>query len=143
MAPFVSVPDGLRLLTFNLHGFKNSWDYLRELMGVYDIIFVQEHWLLPTELSLLENLNSDFIVYAKSSMEEKIRQGVLTGRPFGGVAVLVRRSLCNVVTFCGASSNGRVICIKLMCRGLTMLIFGCYFPCSGVPDYSQQLCEWC
>ena len=24
-----------------------------------------------------------------------------------------------------------------------MLIFGCYFPCSSVPDYSQQLGELC
>ena len=45
----------------------------------------------------------------KSSMEEKLRQGLLTGRPFGGVAVLVRRNLSNVVTYCGSSSDGRLI----------------------------------
>ena len=76
-------------------------------------------------------------------MEEKLRQGLLIGGPFAGVAVFVRRSLCNVVTFCGSSSDGRLICIKLKGRGIDMLFFGCYFPCCGVPGYSQQLGEVC
>ena len=63
----------------------------------------------------------------------------MTGRPFGGVAVMVRRKVCNIVTFCGSSSDG----IKLKCQRFDMLIFGCYFPCTSVLDYSQQLGELC
>ena len=75
MAALSSEANGLKILTFNLDGFKNSWDYLHELTLVQDIIFVQEHWLLPTELSLLEAVNSEFVIFAKSFMEEKLRQG--------------------------------------------------------------------
>jgi len=45
--------SGLNIATFNLHGFKRNWSYLHDLTVSNDIIFVQEHWLLVSELELL------------------------------------------------------------------------------------------
>ena len=56
-----------------------------------DIFLLQEHWLTPANLY---NLNIDFPEYTaigKSAMELTVEQGPLRGRPFGGVATLVKR----------------------------------------------------
>jgi hypothetical protein len=50
---------------------------------------------MPIELYMLQNISDDFLVFAKSYMDEKLKQGILVGKPFGGVAVLVRMRLCN------------------------------------------------
>ena len=56
---------GLRIVTFNMHGFKSSWLHLQSLLDKYDIVFVQELWLHSCELHLLNNLHSEFVVFAK------------------------------------------------------------------------------
>jgi hypothetical protein len=33
---------GIRVASFNLHGFKNSWSYLHDLLLHHDVVFVQE-----------------------------------------------------------------------------------------------------
>ena len=68
MATPGNLGHGIRVVTFNLHGFKSSWDYLRKLTCSYDVIFVQELWLLPSELYLLQSVSDDFVVFAKSSI---------------------------------------------------------------------------
>jgi hypothetical protein len=72
--------NGIGIVTYNLHGFENSWDYLHLLTLSYDIIFLQEHWLMPTKLYMLQNVSDDFLVFAKSSTDEKLKQGILVGR---------------------------------------------------------------
>jgi len=54
-----------------------------------DIVFVQELWLHSCELYPLNNLHSEFVVFAKSSMDEHDKCGLSVGRPYGGVAVFV------------------------------------------------------
>jgi len=51
-----------------------------------------EHWLLPTELGFLSNLHCDFYSTATSAVD--ISSNVLTERPYGGSAILYRKSLC-------------------------------------------------
>lgn len=126
---------GLNIATFNLHGFKCNWSYFQDLSHCNDVIFLQEHWLIPSELDLLKNVNNDFVIFAKSSMEDKCKEGLLTGRPYGGVAVAVRKSLKHNIRFCGSDLDGRVICVKVISRSIKLLIFGCYFPCN---DNSQN-----
>ena len=121
--------DGINIVSFNLHGFKNNWHYLHNLLSNNDVIFVQEHWLLPSELHLLHSVSEHFIVFLKSAMEERCNQGLLLGRPIGGVAFFARKALGNLVKFGGCDMDGRVIYVKLVCNSVSLLLFGCYFPC--------------
>jgi len=117
-------------------------DYLHSLTLKYDIIFVQGLWLLPTELYLLHNVNDDFNVFAISSMDEKVEQGLPTGGPFGGVAVSVKKHLCNLVTFCGCDNYGRIASTKLACQKFQLLFFDCHFPCNDHSStYRRSLCD--
>ena len=77
---------------------KNNWDFLQQLPGSNDIVFVQELWLYDTELLLLSMLPNDFIVYAQSGMTNATQEGMIRGRPFGGVAVFIRKSFCHLTS---------------------------------------------
>jgi len=52
----------IRVVSFSLHGCKNNWDFLQQLLSSNDMVFVQELWLYDSELPLLSMLSNDFIV---------------------------------------------------------------------------------
>ena len=140
-----SSDDGLvRVASFNLHGFKNSWEYLRQLLDCHDIVFVQELWLFACELSLLSNLSDSFNVFAQSGMANSEQSGIVKGRPFGGVAVFIRKDLCKMASLGAVDDNGRVVCVKLVTGNLKMLFFGCYFPFNDKSsDYTNRVADVC
>ena len=52
--------SGLQFCTFNCRSVKNCIPELQKLCDINDIVFLQEHWLLPDELHLLNNIHLDF-----------------------------------------------------------------------------------
>jgi exonuclease III len=110
MACNSSQSSGLRIATFNMHGFNNSWHYLQHLSKSCDIIFIQEHWLANSKLHYLDSINDEFIMHAKSGMDAASDDRILTGRPYGGVAVMWRKSLCNNVSLCKHDAEGSYFC---------------------------------
>ena len=132
----------LAICSFNMHGFNNGFHYLQELTAVHDIIFIQEHWLMKDDLCKINKLNDKFIFYGKSAMEDKCASGVLVGRPFGGVGVLVNKCLDSCVKLCGVDDNGRVIAIRFTCNGKLIVCFGLYFPCfDNKNNYIEKLLD--
>ena len=102
----------LSIISYNLHGFNSGRSLLADLCMKSDIICVQEHWLIPNKLNLIETFHPDFNVTAKLSMETNVLNEVITGRPFGGTAILWRRDLIhNVTTYC-MDKYGRCIGIS-------------------------------
>jgi len=124
-----SSDDFLRVASLNLHGLKNSWYYLQHLLDSHDLVFVQEHWLHSFELNYLQNLHNDFIAYGKSAMDEKNQLGITKGRPFGRIAVFIRKSVSNCLSVLGYDDDNRIICVRLVYRDLDLLLFGSYFLC--------------
>ena len=124
-------------LDHKLVGIATSESVVVQAVTGYDIVFVQEHWLPSCDLQCL---HSGFVVYARSSMDDKYEHGLLRGRPFGGVAVFVRKCYKNVVSFCCSSDGGRVICLKVSASSVNMLFFACYFPvCGNSTQYINSL----
>jgi len=62
---------------------KNSLSAVHSLCNKYDIVLLQEHWLL------LNNVNPDFHPYGLSAVD--ISSNILVGRPYGGTAILFRK----------------------------------------------------
>jgi len=114
--------------SFNLHGLNQGRSMLSELCQTCCIIFVQEHWLLPNSLDCLSGLNDRFTAVASSAMADVLGRGVLRGRPFGGVAILVDNKLvCNLKILLKLD---RLIAVKIKNR----LFINVYFPvntCNG------------
>ena len=75
----------LKVASFNCRGFKSAADNISDLFKEVDILTVQEHWLLPTELGNLASINEDALYSAASPME---MDKIVLGRPFGGVEIL-------------------------------------------------------
>ena len=102
----------LSIISYNLHGFNSGRSLLADLCITSDIICVQEHWLVPNKLNLIETFNSDFNVTAKLSMETNVLNEVITGHSFVGTAILWRRYLINNVTTNCMDKCGRCIGIS-------------------------------
>ena len=117
----------LVLASFNMHGFHSNWVYLQDLCKLCDLIVVEEHWLASPQLHYLNDVDLDFKCYSRSSMDNALCEGLHTGRPFGGVAILYKKHLDGIISFV-AADDGRVVCVKLITNDVHLLIFGCYFP---------------
>ena len=77
------------ICTFNCKGFKQSKDYIYELVKDNDVVCLNETWLWPAELSIIEqNSNFNVTVFSKSAMNDVIPGYI--GRPFGGVSVICK-----------------------------------------------------
>ncbi|CAC5370537.1 unnamed protein product [Mytilus coruscus] len=56
----------LRILSFNCKNVKTIAPFIENMRNQVDIILLQEHWLFPHELNLLDELNSHFCGKGKS-----------------------------------------------------------------------------
>ena len=86
----------IRVLSLNCHGFNDGialWAYLLRVASDVDIILLQETWLSSANYQKIQCLLPDYIVYHSSSMKDRIQNGILHGRPYGGTAVLVHKRL--------------------------------------------------
>jgi len=87
--------QGLRLCSYNCRSIKNSLLDIRELCCSHDLVFLQEHWILPFELNLLNCICDDFMSIGVSAVN--ITDDVLKGRPYGGTAILYRKAFASSI----------------------------------------------
>ena len=121
----------IKFASYNLHGIQQGKSQLLELCQSHDVIAIQEHWLPDYNLNKIVDFHSDFLVVAKSAMSEKIRSGFLRGRPFGGVAVLVRKAIIRNIRVVGVDTNNRCLAVMITFHGdHKMLLIDVYLPCS-------------
>lgn len=77
----------IRATTFNCHGYKTSYDYIRDsILDTSEIVMLQETWLLPHDIALPDNLSSNFNSFSISSVS--VEEGLVRGRPYGGLTVM-------------------------------------------------------
>ena len=51
------------MLTFNCYGLKSSLDYVKELMNTNNVIFLNEHWLMDSDILVIKDILSEYDVY--------------------------------------------------------------------------------
>ncbi len=69
--------------------------YLNDASYGYDIILVQEHWLLSNNLKRIKTAVQGFTGIANSCVDED--KCVLEGRPYGGCTILWRTGLTKLI----------------------------------------------
>jgi len=79
-----------------------------------DIIFCQEHWLTPDLLFKIDAVASDFTCFNISAMDNAVSSRVLSGRPFGGLSILVHKRYAAKAKLITADS--RYVNVYLLCR---------------------------
>lgn len=125
----------LTISTFNLHGINQGQSMLKDLCSTSDVVFIQEHWLLPDGLVSLNNIDVNMYCVATSAMEHTISHGILRGRPFGGVAIFVRNNLVRDMRVLVKSE--RLIAIRIGQLVFTTV----YFPTVGNAEYEDVVLE--
>ncbi|XP_059058845.1 uncharacterized protein LOC131852221 [Achroia grisella] len=99
-----------------------------------------ETWLLPHELAVLGTVDNNFGYFGKSAVDmSQIIKGILRGRPFGGVALLWRKSIFTSVSVIPCLSD-RIAAIKITVSERTMLFFSIYMP-TNTPDNFVEFCN--
>lgn len=81
----------LRITSYNCRSVKNSITDVYSMCDRNDIVFLQEHWIPMQDLSFFNSFHADFVAYSSSPVD--LSAELLLGRPYGGIAVLVRRSM--------------------------------------------------
>ena len=135
----------LKLASWNMRGHREDrLLYLRTLMSQCDLLFLQEHWCLDQEIQFLTRYVDDANVIGISSIDES---QLLSGRPFGGCALVYKKSLaCNVSLIPTHSKRLLAVSCSLSC-GFNALLLNVYMPCdSRSPDnqlteFTNILCE--
>jgi len=120
----------LSIVSLNMHGYNQGLPAIKQLIekNSPDVMLVQEHWLTPANLIKFSADLSDYQMYGISAMSHCVESGPLLGRPFGGVATLIKKQLVNVVS-CICTSE-RYVVVRLG----QLLVVNVYLPCDGTAN---------
>jgi exonuclease III len=121
--PKMALQNSLRVSTFNCRSLKSSVTEICELCDSSDLVFLQEHWLLPFELGLLNNIHSNFFAVSKSAVDTT--RDVLVGRPYGGTAILFRKELAACITT--VDVNDPRLCVIKFDSNMGPILFACVY----------------
>lgn len=127
--------DNITLITYNCKNVKRSLEGIRQLCRYADVIALQETWLLPCDLTFLAEVHEDFGSTGTSAVDTSA--GILRGRPFGGVAVLWRKSVFQCVSVVNCM-NPRITAIRVVTNDRPLLIFSVYMP----TDCAENIIEF-
>ena len=122
---FNSANSSIKTTTFNCHGFKSSIPDICNLCLNNDIIFLQELWLAHDEIQLLRNVHPDFDSMGVSGMD--LSAGIVHGRPFGGVGILIRRNFLPHAHFRTYDDN-RLISVEINTGTDILFFLNVYMP---------------
>ncbi|XP_028168859.1 uncharacterized protein LOC114358896 [Ostrinia furnacalis] len=116
----------LKAISFNCKSVTRSAEGIRALCQSADIIALQETWLLPHDIAYIAGIHPEFDCYSKSAVNTG--DGLLRGRPYGGVAIMWRKSLFTSVSIVQCNSV-RLAAIKTVVNDRTTLFISVYMPC--------------
>ena len=109
----MEVLEKLKIISYNCKNVKTSVKEIQELCSNSDIVFLQETWLADFEIPFLSRIDSNFHATGLSEMDSS--KTIHKGRPFGGLGILWRKSLCseiNVVKY----DDSRILGVEIRIR---------------------------
>ena len=98
---------------------------------------MQESWHLPGGESKFSRFPG-FHFHAVSGMD--ISSGPISGRPYGGVVILYRKSISKLVEHISTAS-ARLCVIRLKSAGHSCIIINCYMPCDDRSTRQEHVLE--
>jgi exonuclease III len=123
--------SNLKLATFNCRSVKSSVNEVYRLCDDADTVILQEHWLLPNELSMLNMIHPNFLAHACSAID--ITRNVIVGRPYGGTAILFRKEMAGCIRQID-TGDPRLCAVSLMCN-IESILFVCVYMPNDTGDY--------
>lgn len=120
----------LCVISYNMHGFRQGSPAVRDMMLSMqpDVILLQEHWLTPANLSKFQEEFPQYMCFGSSAMRTSVESGVLQGRPFGGVMILVSKRLQSCTELVCAADRYVILTVG------DLIFVNIYLPCVGTAD---------
>lgn len=117
--------DILKISSFNCRGFNSTkCSYIKSLLSKCNIMFLQEHWLSVAQLGTLNSISDSVSFHATSGFDNS---DVLTGRPYGGCAILYQSSLLGDIRPIIVNSR-RVCAVRVCFDSIKLLLINVYMP---------------
>lgn len=130
-----SFKKDISVCSFNCRSFKNSVHAIYKLCDKHDIVLLQEHWLLPFDLQLLNTAHNDFISIGLSAVDTST--DILVGRPYGGTAILYRKCLADKINIV-VTDESRITSIRIITNVGPLLVLNVYMPTNYNDDSSLE-----
>ena len=114
-----------KITSFNCNGIKSKLPIITKLCETASVVFLQETWLCPNELNLLDNVHNQFNSFSLSSVN--IQDNVLVGRPYGGISILWHKSYApcsNIIQY----DDDRLMGFSITLQELQYLFLNVYLP---------------
>ena len=122
--------DSTSFISLNCYGYKGNCIYIDNLAKSYDCLSLSELWLTQSEFHLLHHFKKDFtIIFHPATQQEH-------GRPFGGTALLLRKSkFKNTTTIL---KEDYVSAVQTSLSNRKFVVMSLYLQCiSAKADYLQ------
>ena len=81
----------LDIVSYNCHSVRNNIGIVQEILQVTDILILQELMLNESDINFMHAIDNDFEVI--SCVKDKVCDGIASGRPTKGVAVMCRKNI--------------------------------------------------
>jgi len=115
----------ISLCSYNCRSAKSSIKEIYDLCCNTDVVFLQEHWLLPNEISLLSDIHPDFVAIGYSAVD--LSQGALAGRPYGGTGIMYKQPLSAYITVVN-TDDPRITAVIMNSKCGPILLVCAYMP---------------
>jgi hypothetical protein len=116
--------DSLVIGTYNSRGYApDRVYYVKHLLSLCHVLFIQEHWLFESDLARLCNGLSDVSFVGVSGMNQN---ELILGRPYGGTAILYRNDMDCRVKSIECNNRRMCACIFTWFDGITLLCVNVY-----------------
>jgi exonuclease III len=128
------IGDKLIISSFNCKNVKSSGCEILKLCKNCDIVLLQETWLFDYDLPYLASISEDF--YAKGISSIDSSSGIHTGRPYGGLAILWRKSIagkCKLIDH----DDSRIMGIEIEGDSVKLQLLNVYLPYSSADNYDD------
>ena len=109
------------------------------LCDQYDLIVLQERWLFKRELSILNNLHVQFEAFGCSAIDDS--NGIVRGRPYGGLGVLIRKSFRPIANF-HTYEDSRFLGITIKSDTESLYFLNTYLPYQCNDNVMYMLSIW-
>lgn len=144
MAQLTEQSAELTIVSFNMHGFNQGSITVDDLIIDFkpSIILLQEHWLTPANLNKFDKYHNYF-TFGCSAMDKVIESGMLKGRPFGGVLMMINSDLRSI--------SKTIYCSERFCivKISDSIFINVYLPCKGtinrlgiIEDLFAEIWAW-
>lgn len=116
----------LKLCSFNCRGFNVAKiKHIESILNDCDILLLQETWLLANQVGKLNQYFSKYNTYGISGIKDT---KLLSGRPYGGLSFLYRKTLSPYIEYVEIINSKRICCIRLMTNIGAVYLFNIYMP---------------